>query len=79
MLDGAEWEDLKEVITIPRPKKSSSQVPADTSFQAYNISDLENLKKIVSEALADIVLLKQENKILKTDMQSEIKSVRASI
>ena len=60
-------------------KKSSSQVPADTSFQAYNISDLENLKKIVNEALADIVLLKQENKILKTDMQSEIKSVRASI
>ena len=79
VLDGAEWEDLKEVITIPRPKKSSSQVPADTSFQAYNISDLENLKKTVHEALADIVLLKQENKILKTDMQSEIKSVRASI
>ena len=39
----------------------------------------KNLKKTVHEALADIVLLKQENKILKTDMQSEIKSVRASI
>ena len=56
VLDGAEWEDLKEVITIPRPKKSSSQVSADTSFQAYNICDLENLKKIVNEALVDIVL-----------------------
>ena len=38
-----------------------------------------NLKKIVNEALADIVLLKHWNKILKTDMQSEIKSVRASV
>ena len=75
MLDGAEWE----VITIRRPKKSSSQVSADKSFQAYSICNLENLKKIVNEALADIVLLKQENKILKTDMQSEIKSVRATI
>ena len=36
---------MKEVITIPRPKKSSSQVSADTLFQAYNISDLENLNK----------------------------------
>ena len=58
VLDGAEWE----VITIPRPKKSISQVSADTSFQAYNICVLENLKKIVNEALADIVLLKQEKK-----------------
>ena len=45
VLDGAEWEDLKEVFTIPRPKKSSSQVPADTSFQAYNISDFEKFEE----------------------------------
>ena len=78
VLDGVEWDDLKEVVNVSRSKKSSSQAP-ETSFQAYKFSDLENLKKSVSDALADIVLLKQENKMLKTEMQSELKSVRASI
>ena len=39
---------------------------------------MENLKNTVNEALADIVLLKQEKIILKTDMQSEIKSGRVT-
>ena len=81
VLDGAAWEDLKEVVSIPRMSKkhSSSQADVDASFQAYNITDMENMKQTISGMMADILLLKQENTTLKSELQSEIKSVRAAI
>ena len=49
------------------------------SFSAYNITDVETLRNAVSEMKADIVLLKQENSMLKTELESEIKAVREPI
>ena len=80
VLDGGDWEDIREMVSVPRSlKKSSSQADCDVSFQAYDITNMENIKRTVSGMMADIVLLKQENTLLKTEFQTEIKSVRAAI
>ena len=80
VLDGADWDDLRDVVTIPRPtRKSTSQAAVDSSFQTYNISDLESLKRTVQNMASDLVILKQENTTIKSELRSEIKSLRSDL
>ena len=77
VIDGAEWDDLREVLDIPRPsKKSQSQSALDVSFQATNITELELLKKMVQGLSSDMIAIKQENSTLKSELKAEIKSMR---
>ena len=80
VVDGADWEDLRPVLNIPRSKKPlSSQNPCDVSFQAVNITEIELLKKAVQSLTADMVAIKQENNLLKSEMTSELKSLRSDL
>ncbi|MEW8561695.1 MAG: hypothetical protein AB2541_06300, partial [Candidatus Thiodiazotropha sp.] len=80
VLEGADWSDLSEVINIPRTsKKSQSQADMDYSFQAYNVTDVEILKRTIQEITADIVAMKQDCKSLKSEIQSEVKSIRKDL
>lgn len=46
VLDGADWKELRKVVNVPRSnEKSSSQVNLNSSFQAFNITEIEKLKK----------------------------------
>ena len=80
VIDGAEWDDLREVLNIPRPsKKSQSQSALDVSFQATNITELELLKKTVQGLSSDLIAIKQENSTLKSELKAEIKSMRKDL
>ena len=79
VLDGADWDDLRTVLNIPRAKKSQSQNPCDTSFQAINITELEQLKRAVQSLTSDVVAIKQENISLKSELKSEIKTLRSDL
>ena len=79
VLDGADWDDLRDVLNIPRPKKSKSQSVCDVSFQAMNITEFEQLKTVVQGLTADMVAIKQENIAIKTELNSEIKSLRSNL
>ena len=79
VLDGADWDDLRDVLNIPPPKKSISQSACDVSFQAMNITEFEQLKTVVQGLTADMVAIKQENIAIKTELNSEIKSLRSDL
>ncbi|MEW8548092.1 MAG: hypothetical protein AB2693_31705, partial [Candidatus Thiodiazotropha sp.] len=83
VLDGADWDDLREVINIPRPSKKlpsqQSQPVQESSFSAYPAIDLDQLKRTVQVLSADMVSLKQENIALKSNIMTEIKSLKTDL
>ena len=80
VLDGAEWDDLRDVLNVPRPsKKSQSQSVMDASFQATNITEMELLRKTVQGLSSDMIAIKQENNALKSEIKAEIKSLRKDL
>lgn len=60
VLDGADWDDLRDVLNIPRTKKSKSQSACDVSFQSVNKTEIEQPKNAVQVLTANIVAIKQE-------------------
>ena len=79
VLDGADWDDLRDVLNISRPKKSQSQAAADISFQAINITEMEILKRAVQGLTADMIAIKQENIALKSEIKVGITSLRKDL
>ncbi len=72
VIDGAEFSDLTDVISLPRPTKSrNSQAvsrncsPSDCACSA----EIQSMKDIVAQLRADILMLKQKHTI--TEIQGE--------
>ena len=79
VIDGAEWEDVRPVLNLPRSRKPHANNSCDISFQAVNITEVELLKQAVQSLTADMVAIKQENNLLKTELKSEIKALRSDL
>ena len=81
VLGAAEWDDLKDVVNIPKSnrKAANSQSAADSSIAVYSFADIEELKRTVQTLSVDMVAVKQENINLKSETKSlkkEIKQLR---
>lgn len=82
VLDGADWDDLRDVLNIsrrPSTKKSQSQGAGDVSFQAVKLTEMEQLKSAVHCLTSDMITIKQENIAMKSELNSEIKSLRTDL
>ena len=79
VIDGAEWEDVRPVLNLPRSRKPQPNNSCDISFHAVNITEIELLKQAVQSLTADMVAIKQENNLLKTELKSEIKAIRSDL
>ena len=75
VLDGTDWDDLRDVINIPKPTKKA-QSANDSSFCAYPYAEFDLLKHSIQSMQSDMVILKQENTKLKSDFMTEIKCIR---
>ena len=78
VLDGADWEDLRDVINIPKPTKKS-QSAIDATFSAYPTADIDLLKCSIQSLQTDMAALKQENIMLKSGYLEEIRSLKSDI
>ena len=78
VLDGADWEDLRDVINIPKPAKKS-QSAIDATFSAYPTADIDLLKCSVQSLQTDMAALKQENIMLKSGYLEELRSLKSDI
>ena len=80
VLDGADWDDVREVLNIPRSsKRSQSQSNLDSSFYAYPLVELDQLRRSIQVLTADMVAVKQENSIMKSELLAESKSLRNEV
>ena len=78
VLDGADWDDLRDVINIPKPTKKS-QSANDSTYCAYPYADFDLLKHSIQSLQSDMAILKQENTKMKSDFMTEIKCIRSDL
>ena len=80
VLDGLDWDDLREVVNIPKSnRRAYSQSVVDMSVSVYSFADIEELKRTVQSISADMVAVKQDNSNLKSEvklLKKEIKQLR---
>ena len=78
VLDGADWDDLRDVINIPKPTKKS-QSANDSTYCAYPYADFNLLKHYIQSLQSEMAILKQENTKMKSDFMTEVKCIRSDL